>query len=235
MKFQAFKFVFPRSFPILTGFWFVGIAYGAYMNVSGFSFVYPMLMSLIIFGGSLEFICVSMLLSTFAPLSAFLVALVVQARHLFYGISMLDKYRGLGLKRFYLIFGMCDETFSINYTSKIPEHLDKGWCFFFVTLLNHFYWVSGSALGGLLGNFITFDTTGLWFVMEALFVVIFIEQWINDKNHTNGLIGIAVTALCMMLLNKDSFLLAAMVIIFSILTIQYFYSKKIKGRLISNG
>ena len=235
MKFQAFKFVFPRSFPILTGFWFVGIAYGAYMNVSGFSFVYPMLMSLIIFGGSLEFICVSMLLSTFAPLSAFLVALVVQARHLFYGISMLDKYRGLGLKRFYLIFGMCDETFSINYTSKIPEHLDKGWCFFFVTLLNHFYWVSGSALGGLLGNFITFDTTGLWFVMEALFVVIFIEQWINDKNHTNGLIGIAVTALCMMLLNKDSFLLAAMVIIFSILTIQYFYSKIIKGRLISNG
>ena len=235
MKFQAFKFVFPRSFPILTGFWFVGIAYGAYMNVSGFSFVYPMLMSLIIFGGSLEFICVSMLLSTFAPLSAFLVALVVQARHLFYGISMLDKYRGLGLKRFYLIFGMCDETFSINYTSKIPEHLDKGWCFFFVTLLNHFYWVSGSALGGLLGNFITFDTTGLWFVMEALFVVIFIEQWINDKNHTNGLIGIAVTALCMMLLNKDSFLLAAMVIIFSILTMQYFYSKKIKGRLISNG
>ena len=214
MKFQAFKFVFPRSFPILTGFWFVGIAYGAYMNVSGFSFVYPMLMSLIIFGGSLEFICVSMLLSTFAPLSAFLVALVVQARHLFYGISMLDKYRGLGLKRFYLIFGMCDETFSINYTSKIPEHLDKGWCFFFVTLLNHFYWVSGSALGGLLGNFITFDTTGLWFVMEALFVVIFIEQWINDKKHTNGVIGIAVTALCMMLLNKDSFLLAAMVIIF---------------------
>ncbi|MBQ2381755.1 MAG: AzlC family ABC transporter permease [Succinivibrio sp.] len=235
MKFQAFKFVFPRSFPILTGFWFVGIAYGAYMNVSGFSFVYPMLMSLIIFGGSLEFICVSMLLSTFAPLSAFLVALVVQARHLFYGISMLDKYRGLGLKRFYLIFGMCDETFSINYTSKIPEHLDKGWCFFFVTLLNHFYWVSGSALGGLLGNFITFDTTGLWFVMEALFVVIFIEQWINDKKHTNGVIGIAVTALCMMLLNKDSFLLAAMVIIFSILTMQYFYSKKIKGRLISNG
>lgn len=235
MKFQAFKFVFPRSFPILTGFWFVGIAYGAYMNVSGFSFVYPMLMSLIIFGGSLEFICVSMLLSTFAPLSAFLVALVVQARHLFYGISMLDKYRGLGLKRFYLIFGMCDETFSINYTSKIPEHLDKGWCFFFVTLLNHFYWVSGSALGGLLGNFITFDTTGLWFVMEALFVVIFIEQWINDKKHTNGLIGIAVTALCMMLLNKNSFLLAAMVIIFSILTMQYFYSKKIRGRLISNG
>ena len=115
MKFQAFKFVFPRSFPILTGFWFVGIGYGAYMNVSGFSFVYPMLMSLIILGGSLEFICVSMLLSTFAPLSAFMVALVVQARHLFYGISMLDKYRGLGIKRYYLIFGMCDETFSINY------------------------------------------------------------------------------------------------------------------------
>lgn len=234
MKFQAFKFVFPRTLPILTGFWFIGVAYGTYMNVSGFSFVYPMLMSHIIFGGSLEFICVSMLLSTFAPLSAFVVALVVQARHLFYGISMLDKYRGLGLKRYYLIFGMCDETFSINYTSKIPEHLDKGWCFFFVTLLNHFYWVSGSALGGILGEFITFDTTGLWFVMTALFVVIFIEQWKNDKkNRSSGFIGIGVTALCLSTFNKDSFLLLSLIIIFTILSLQYLYTRK--GWLMKNG
>lgn len=234
MKFQALKFVFPRTLPILTGFWFIGVAYGTYMNVSGFSFVYPMLMSLIIFGGSLEFICVSMLLSTFAPLSAFVVALVVQARHLFYGISMLDKYRGLGLKRYYLIFGMCDETFSINYTSKIPKHLDKGWCFFFVTLLNHFYWVSGSALGGILGEYITFDTTGLWFVMTALFVVIFIEQWKNDKkNHSSGFIGIGVTALCLSTLNKDSFLLLSMIIILTILSLQYLYTRK--GWLMKNG
>lgn len=234
MKFQAFKFVFPRTLPILTGFWFIGVAYGTYMNVSGFSFVYPMLMSLIIFGGSLEFICVSMLLSTYAPLSAFVVALVVQARHLFYGISMLDKYRGLGLKRYYLIFGMCDETFSINYTSKIPEYLDKGWCFFFVTLLNHFYWVSGSALGGILGEFITFDTTGLWFVMTALFVVIFIEQWKNDKkNRSSGFIGIGVTALCLSTFNKDSFLLLSLIIIFTILSLQYLYTRK--GWLMKNG
>lgn len=234
MKFQAFKFVFPRTLPILTGFWFIGVAYGTYMNVSGFSFVYPMLMSLIIFGGSLEFICVSMLLSTFAPLSAFVVALVVQARHLFYGISLLDKYRGLGLKRYYLIFGMCDETFSINYTSKIPEYLDKGWCFFFVTLLNHFYWVSGSALGGILGEFITFDTTGLWFVMTALFVVIFIEQWKNDKkNRSSGFIGIGVTALCLSTFNKDSFLLLSLIIIFTILSLQYLYTRK--GWLMKNG
>ena len=234
MKFQAFKFVFPRTLPILAGFWFIGVAYGTYMNVSGFSFVYPMLMSLIIFGGSLEFICVSMLLSTFAPLSAFVVALVVQARHLFYGISMLDKYRELGLKRYYLIFGMCDETFSINYTSKIPEYLDKGWCFFFVTLLNHFYWVSGSALGGILGEFITFDTTGLWFVMTALFVVIFIEQWKNDKkNRSSGFIGIGVTALCLSTFNKDSFLLLSLIIIFTILSLQYLYTRK--GWLMKNG
>lgn len=234
MKFQAFKFVFPRTLPILTGFWFIGVAYGTYMNVSGFSFVYPMLMSLIIFGGSLEFICVSMLLSTFAPLSAFVVALVVQARHLFYGISLLDKYRGLGLKRYYLIFGMCDETFSINYTSKIPEYLDKGWCFFFVTLLNHFYWVSGSALGGILGEFIAFDTTGLWFVMTALFVVIFIEQWKNDKkNRSSGFIGIGVTALCLSTFNKDSFLLLSLIIIFTILSLQYLYTRK--GWLKKNG
>ncbi len=97
------------------------------MKVSGFSFIYPMLMSLLIFGGSLEFITVEMLLSPFAPLQVFIMALLIQARHLFYGISMLEKFKGTGWKKFFLIFGMCDETFSINYTAKIPEDVDKGW------------------------------------------------------------------------------------------------------------
>ena len=139
MKLKALKAAFPQTIPIFTGFCFLGLAYGIYMNASGFSFVYPMFMSLLIFGGSLEFVAVEMLLSPFAPLSVIVMTLLIQARHLFYGISMLDKYKGMGWKKFYLIFGMCDESFSINCSADIPEDVDKGWFMFFVTLLNQFY------------------------------------------------------------------------------------------------
>ena len=130
MKRKALRAAFPHTLPILAGFWFLGLAYGIYMNASGFSFVYPMVMSLLIFGGSLEFLAVDMLLSPFAPLLVLLLTLLVQARHLFYGISMLDKFRGMGWKKFFLIFGMCDETFSVNYTAEIPDGVDRGWFMF---------------------------------------------------------------------------------------------------------
>lgn len=126
MKRKALKAAFPYTIPIFAGFWFLGMAYGIYMNVSGFSFWYPMWISLLVFGGSLEFIMVSLLLSPFAPVSVFMAAFLLQARHLFYGISMLDQFKGLGWKRYYLIFGMCDETFTINYTSQVPEGIDQG-------------------------------------------------------------------------------------------------------------
>ncbi len=121
MKRKAFRAAFPYTIPIFAGFWFLGLTYGIYMNVSGFSFWYPMIMSLTIFGGILEFVAVSMLLAPYAPVQVFIMTLMIQARHLFYGISMLDKFKGLGWKKVYLIFGMCDETFSINYTAEIPE------------------------------------------------------------------------------------------------------------------
>lgn len=117
---NALRAAFPHTVPILAGFWFLGMAYGIYMNVSGFSVWYTLLMTILIFGGSLEFVAVSMLLSPFAPWSAFLMALMIQARHLFYGLSMLEKYKGLGAKRWYLIYGLCDETFSINCSVKVP-------------------------------------------------------------------------------------------------------------------
>lgn len=124
MQLKALKAAFPYTIPIFASFWFVGLAYGIYMNLSGFSFIYPMLMSFTIFGGSLEFIAVSLLLAPFAPVQTLVMALVIQARHLFYGISMLDKFKGLGWKKYYLIFGLCDETFSINYTA-IPQKFRK--------------------------------------------------------------------------------------------------------------
>ena len=151
VKLRAFRAAFPYTLPIFAGFWFIGLPYGIYMNVSGFSFVYPMVMSAVIFGGSLEFVAVSMLLSPFAPLQTLMAALMIQARHLFYGVSMLERFKGLGWMRPYLIFGMCDETFSINYTADIPEDVDRGWFMFFVTLLNQLYWVSGATLARNFG------------------------------------------------------------------------------------
>lgn len=120
MKLKALRAAFPHTIPIMAGFCFLGMAYGIYMNSAGFSFVYPLLMSMIIFGGSLEFVAVEMLLSPFAPLQVILMALLIQARHIFYGISMLEKFRGTGWKKFFLIYGMCDETFSVNCSAEVP-------------------------------------------------------------------------------------------------------------------
>ena len=216
---KAFIAALPHTFPILAGFLFLGMAYGIYMNVSGFSVWYPMLMGLTIFGGSLEFVAVTMLLGTFAPLQTLIMTLMIQARHLFYGISMLDKFKGLGWKRFYLIFGLCDETFSINYTADIPKNVDRGWFMFFVTLLNQFYWVAGATLGGLLGSLFTFNTEGLDFVMTAMFVVIFLEQWMKEKKHYTALIGVSASAVCLLLFGADSFLIPTMICILCLLTI----------------
>ena len=182
VKLRAFRAAFPYTLPIFAGFWFIGLAYGIYMNVSGFSFVYPMVMSAVIFGGSLEFVAVSMLLSPFAPLQTLMAALMIQARHLFYGVSMLERFKG-------------------------------GWFMFFVTLLNQLYWVSGATLGGILGSMLTFDTEGIEFVMTAMFVVIFLEQWLKEKKHWTGLIGLAASALCLALFGADSFLIPSMLCI----------------------
>ena len=219
MKMKALKAAFPHTIPIFAGFWFLGLAYGIYMNVSGFSFWYPMLMSLTIFGGSLEFVAVSMLLAPFAPLQTFVMTLMIQARHLFYGISMLDRFKGMGWKKYYLIFGMCDETFSINYTAQIPEDVDRGWFYFFVTLLNHFYWFSGATIGGLMGNLIHFNTEGLSFVMTAMFVVIFMEQWLKEKHHASARIGLAGSAGCLLIFGAESFMIPTMICILVMLTI----------------
>lgn len=214
----ALKAAFPYTIPIFAGFWFLGITYGIYMNVSGFSFWYPMLMSVTIFAGSVEFVAVNLLLGAFNPLQALAVTLMLNARHLFYGISMLDKYRGNGWKDIYLIYGMCDESFSINYTADIPEGIDRSWFMFFVTLLNQLYWVTGAALGGIFGSLIHFNTEGLDFVMTAMFVVIFMEQWMKEKNHISALAGIGVSFVCLLAFGAESFMIPAMLAILGALT-----------------
>ncbi len=223
---SAFKAAFPYTLPIFAGFWFLGITYGVYMNVSGFSFLYPMIMSLSIFAGSMEFVAANMLLGAFNPLAAFLMTLMINARHLFYGISMLDKFKNTGKKKFYLIFGMCDETFSINCSANIPKDIDKGWFMFFVTLLNHIYWFTGSTLGGILGSLVHFNTKGLDFVMTAMFTVIFTQQWLSEKNHFSSVLGVLVSLLCLVIFGRDNFIVFSMIIILLALS----FSKNLQRR-----
>lgn len=215
---KAFRAAFPYTLPILAGFLFLGATYGIYMNVSGFSFLYPMIMSMTVFAGSAEFVAVSLLLSAFDPIQAFLMILMINARHLFYGISLLEKYSGTGWKKFYLIFGMCDESFSINCSADIPENVDKSWFMFFVTILNQSYWVLGATLGGIFGSFINFNTEGLEFVMTAMFVVIFLEQWLKEKNHISSLTGLGLSLICLIIFGPDRFMIPAMLSIAGALT-----------------
>ena len=219
MKLKALKTAFPYTIPILTGFCFLGFAYGIYMNTLGFSFIYPLFMSMLIFGGSLEFVTATMLLSPFAPVQVFIMAILIQARHLFYGISMLDKFKGMGWKKFYIIFGMCDETFSVNYTANIPENVDKGWFMFFVTLLNQIYWVLSATIGCIIGSLLQFDTAGISFVMTAMFVVIFIEQWLKEECHISSLIGLFTSIVCLIIFGADSFIIPTMAVIIILLTV----------------
>lgn len=216
---RAFAAAFPQTLPILAGFLFLGLTYGIYMNVSGFSFWYPMIMSLVIFAGSVEFVAVNLLLGAFNPLQALAMTLMLNARHLFYGISMLDKYRGTGWKKPYLIFGMCDESFSINCTAEIPADVDRGWFMFFVTLLNHLYWFTGATLGGIFGSLLRFNTQGLDFVMTAMFVVIFLEQWLKEKRHESALLGLGISLVCLLAFGADHFIIPAMLATLGVLTL----------------
>nr|WP_294148889.1 AzlC family ABC transporter permease [uncultured Clostridium sp.] len=210
---KAFRAALPYTVPICVGFLFIGMSYGFLMRSKGFSFVYPMLMSFFIYAGSMEFVTVNLLLSAFNPFYAFCLTLMVNARHLFYGISMLDKYKNLGWKKPYLIFGMCDEAFMINCTATMLPGVDRGWFMFFVTMLNQIYWVAGATLGALLGYVIHIDTTGIEFVMVALFVVMFINQWEETKDHRSALTGLACSLLCLLAFGSRSFIIPAMALI----------------------
>ncbi|OOH85489.1 branched-chain amino acid transporter AzlC [Pasteurellaceae bacterium 15-036681] len=217
----AARAALPYSAPMIIGFLFLGFAYGLYMKALGFGLLYPVLMAALIYAGSVEFIVAAALVGPFAPLSLFLLTLVVSGRQIFYGISMLEKYGAhLGKKRWYMISALVDESFSLNYMAKVEKHIDKGWFMFFVTLYLQIYWVVGAGLGNAFGTLIPFDLTGVEFAMTALFLIIFAENWMKESNHESSLLGLGFTLICLILVGKENFLIPTLIGIWIILTIR---------------
>ena len=219
MKRKALRAAFPHTLPVLTGYAFLGLAYGILMQSAGFPFWYPALISLVVYAGSMQYAAVPLLGAAFDPAGAFFLTLMVNARHLFYGVSMLEPYRTAGKKTPYLVFAMSDETFSVNVSACPPEGVDRGWFMFWASLLDQFYWVAASALGGLLGRVLTVSTKGIEFVMTALFVTIFTGQWMEDREHRPALVGLGASVLCLALFGAGNFILPAMALIVLLLLV----------------
>ena len=174
---------------------------------------WALLMSVVCFAGSGQFLGVTLLTAAFDPVQALLLSVMINARHIFYGLSLLGKYRGLGRAWPFLIFGLTDETFSLVSSLEPPEGISRRDFYFWITFLNYLYWIIGSVLGNLAGNFITFDTTGIDFVLTALFVVLFMEQWKKKENRPAGVIGILCAAASLALFGADNLVIPAMVLI----------------------
>ena len=207
---KTVKQAFLATIPVLSGYLVLGFGFGIVMKSAGYDLLLAFVMSLAIYAGSMQYVAVGLFAGGASLLTVALTTLMVNARHLFYGISMLEKYKGMGAKKAYLIYGLCDESFSINVSADFPEDADKGLCMFFVTLLNHLYWITGATLGGLLGEIVSFNTKGLDFVMTAMFIVIFLEQWLKEKKHYTALIGVGASVACLLLFGRDSFLIPTM-------------------------
>lgn len=213
---QAFRAAFPHTIPVLTGFLVLGTAYGVLMQTKGYGVLWAVLMSAIAFCGSMQFVAITLLTTTFDPLQAFLLSLMVNARHLFYGLSMLDKYKGIGKLRFFLIYTLCDETFSISSSVEPPPEIPKSYFYGFISFLDYGYWVFGTFLGGVLGNFLTFNTQGLDFVLTALFVVLFVEQVTAKENRIPGIIGLTCTVVGLALFGSGQFVIPSMGLILAV-------------------
>ena len=214
---RALRAAFPVTIPVLTGFLCLGLAYGLLMQTKGYGPLWSTLMSAIAFGGSMQFVAVTLLTTAFDPIQAFLLSVMVNARHMFYGLSMLERYRGLGKVRGFLIYVLCDETFSLVSTVEPPEGVERKDFYFCISLLDYLYWVTATALGGLLGSFLTFDTTGMDFALTALFVVLFLEQWRKPENRPAGVVGILCAAGSLLVFGADNMVVPAMVLVLAVL------------------
>ena len=210
---QIVKQVFPQTIPVMAGYLSLGIAFGLLLQSIGYGPIWALLMSLFIYAGSAQFLAVELLAAGATLPQVALLTFLLNFRHLFYGLSMIEKYRGCGIRKLYLIFGLTDETYALLTGYKTPAGLTDQNYYLAVTVMNHIYWVAGSVVGAVAGSVIPFDTTGIDFAMTALFAVLVVEQWKSHKNHIPAILGFAITIAALFLFGADNFLIPALIVI----------------------
>ena len=214
---QAFKKAFPYTIPVLTGYLFIGIAFGVMYAEKGYSFLWAILMSVLVYAGSGQYLAVNFFVPGISFVQVIFLTFMVNVRHIFYGISLVERFNKVGKSRWYMIFGLTDETYSLLWTTKVPEGVEESKFLFAISLLDHSYWVLGSAIGAIAGTILPISSEGIDFAMTALFVVIFIEQWMEKKNRIPEIIGVVVAASALLLFGAESFVLPAMLAIVALL------------------
>lgn len=206
------KKAFITSLPVMAGYLVLGIGFGVLLSTKGYSFWWAILMSATIYGGSMQYVGVNLLASGASAISTAIITLMVNARHLFYGVSLIEKYKDMGWKKIYAIFGLTDETYSlVSVDQVLPDEVDRKNFYFLLTLFNQIYWIIGGFLGALLGNNVEFNSAGVDFSMTSLFVIIFVEQWENNKQHLPALLGLSVSLICLIIFGADNFLIPSMI------------------------
>ena len=219
MRKRHLKAVFLDTVPVLTGYLFLGMGFGILLSENGYGVLWALAMSIFVFAGSGQYLAVSLLANSSGLLSAAIATLLVNARHLFFGISLLEKYKGAGKKKPYLIFALTDETYSLVTQNEPPEGMSRHSYCFTVSVLDHIYWITGCTLGALVGQFIPINYEGIEFVLTALFVTMFVDRWLTNKDHFPAMVGVCATFVSLLLFGSEFFLIPAMVLIALLLTL----------------
>lgn len=218
-KLKTFKYAFVRSLPIMAGYIVLGLGFGVLLQSKSYGVGWALAMGGLIYAGSMQYVAIDLLAGGASLISAALMTLMVNARHLFYGISMLERYKDTGAVKPYLIFALTDETYSVVCSGDVPDGVDRKKYYFWVSLLDQFYWVVGCVAGALLGSVLPFDTTGIDFSMTALFLVVMVEQWRSTRDHTPALVGLGVSLVCLLIFGSSNFLIPSMIGITVVLTL----------------
>lgn len=211
---RVIKRAFLDTIPVMAGYLVLGFGFGIMLKSAGYGIVFAFIMSLSIYAGSMQYVAVSLLTGGASLVTTALTTLMVNARHLFYGISMLDRYKGVGKRKAYLIFALTDETYSlVCHDNPMVKDEDRKNYYLLVSLFDHIYWIAGSVLGAVAGTVLKFNTEGIDFVLTALFITIFVEQWLSTKKHIPALIGVGASVVCLVIFGADKFLIPAMLVI----------------------
>ena len=218
-KLKALRAAFPYTVPVMLGYLFIGIAFGVLFENKGYNFLWAILASTLIYAGSMQYVAVNLFTGGIGLINIAAITLMVNIRHVFYGLSMIDKFKNMGKFKPYMIFSLTDETYSLLCLTDSPEDVNRNYFLFFISILNQSYWIIGSFIGSIAGSMITFNSQGIDFAMTALFVVIFVEQWLFVTSHIPAITGILISLICLVIFGSENFLLPSMMLILAVLTV----------------